>query len=77
MTKHTTVPIYSLTTALVTKQALAVAVCYGELDVIKYLAKECNANVNGKSLVVAELAAAYQTLICNAYNNCIHSLQSQ
>ena len=43
---------YSLTTAPVTKQGelpLAVAVRYGNLDVVKYLVKECNVNVNGES----------------------------
>ena len=42
----------SLTTALVTKQGespLAVAVHRGNLKVINYLVKECNANVNGES----------------------------
>ena len=43
---------YSLTTAPVTKQGqspLAVAVRERNLDMIKCLAKECNANVNGES----------------------------
>ena len=44
----------SLTTAPVTKQGespLAVAVCERNLDMIKCLVKECNANVNGGSSV--------------------------
>ena len=52
--KHTIVQNL-FTTAPVTKQRespLAVAVCEGSLDVIKYLVKECNANVNGESSVV-------------------------
>ena len=43
---------YSLITAPVTKQGespLAVAVRERNLDMIKCLVKECNANVNGKS----------------------------
>ena len=57
---------YSLTTARATKQGespLAVAVHMRNLDVIKYLVKECNVNVNGESSVVAGLAVAPQTLM--------------
>ena len=45
---------YSLTTAPVTKQGespLAVAVCESNLDVVKCLVKECNADVNGESSI--------------------------
>ena len=48
---------YSLTTAPVTKQGespLAVAVHERNLDMIKCLVKECNANVNGESSVLIE-----------------------
>ena len=48
---------YSLTTAPVTKQGespLAVAVRKRNLDMIKCLVKECNANVNGESSVLIE-----------------------
>ena len=33
------------------------------LEVMKYLVKECNVNVNGESSVVVDLAVATQTLI--------------
>ena len=49
---HKRMTTYSLTTAPVTKQGespLAVAVCESNLDMIKCLAKECNADVNGES----------------------------
>ena len=45
----------SLTTAPVTKQGespLAVAVRERNLDMVKFLVKECDANVNGESSVL-------------------------
>ena len=45
---------YQFATAPVTKQGespLAVTVCERNLDVIKYLVKECNANIDGVSLI--------------------------
>ena len=64
--------VNSLTTAPVTKQGespLAVAVNKRNIDVIKYLVKECNANVNGESSVVVGLAVATQTLISSDSDN--------
>ena len=46
---------YSLTTAPLTEQGespLAIAVHWRSLDVMKYLVKECNATVNGESLLL-------------------------
>ena len=45
---------YSLTTAPVSKRGespLAVAVCESNLDMVKCLVKECNADVNGESSI--------------------------
>ena len=61
----------SLTIAPVTKQGespLAVAVCEGSLDVIKYLVKECNVNVNGESSVVNPRHRRYSSL-----SLCVHT----
>ena len=58
--------VYSLITAPVTNQGespLALAPREGSLDVIKYLVKECNASVSGKSSVVVGLAVATQILM--------------
>ena len=42
---------------------MAVAVREKNLNMIKFLVKECNANVNGESSVVVGLAVATQTLM--------------
>ena len=60
----------SLTTAPVTKQGespLAVAVRKGNLDMIKCLVKECNANVNDESSVVSSRHRWYSGL-----SVCVH-----
>ena len=42
---------------------LAVAVVERNLDLVKYLVKECNTSVNGESSVFVSLAVSTQTLI--------------
>ena len=63
---------YSLTTAPVTKQGespLAVAVGERNLDMIKCLVNECNANVNGEFISLIE--TIFSPCVCTYLHACM------